>query len=36
MTTDDLVPERSSERFHAVAMLACAVICFNMLGQSPW
>ena len=28
--------ERSSERFYALAMLACAIICFNALGQSPW
>ncbi len=27
--------ERSSERFYALAMLACAVICCNRLGQSP-
>jgi IS5 family transposase len=28
--------ERSSERFYALAMLACAVICFNALQQRPW
>ena len=28
--------ERSSERFYALAMLACAVICFNTLQQQPW
>jgi hypothetical protein len=28
--------ERSSERFYALAMLACAVICFNVLQQPPW
>jgi hypothetical protein len=28
--------ERSSERFYALAMLACAVICFNTLQRSPW
>jgi IS5 family transposase len=28
--------ERSSERFYALAMLACAVICFNALQQPPW
>jgi IS5 family transposase len=28
--------ERSSERFYALAMLACAVICFNTLQQPPW
>ena len=28
--------ERSSERFHALAMLACSVICFNSLKQPPW
>ena len=28
--------ERSSERFYALAMLACAVICFNILQQPPW
>ena len=27
--------ERSSERFYALAMLACAVICFNTLQQPP-
>jgi IS5 family transposase len=27
--------ERSSERFYALAMLACAVICFNALQQPP-
>jgi IS5 family transposase len=28
--------ERDSERFYALAMLACAVICFNALQQPPW
>ena len=28
--------ERSSERVYALAMLACAVICFNALQQPPW
>jgi IS5 family transposase len=28
--------ERSGERFYALAMLACAIICFNALGQPPW
>jgi hypothetical protein len=28
--------ERSSERFDALAMLACAVICCNALQQPPW
>ena len=28
--------ERSSERFYAVVLLACAVICFNTLQQLPW
>jgi transposase len=28
--------ERSSERFYALAMLACAVICCNALQQPPW
>jgi transposase len=28
--------ERSSERSYALAMLACAVICFNVLQQPPW
>jgi transposase len=28
--------ERSSERFYALAMLACSVICFNALQQAPW
>ena len=28
--------ERSSERFYALAMLACAVICFKALQQPPW
>ena len=27
--------ERCSERFYALAMLACAVICFNALQQPP-
>jgi IS5 family transposase len=27
--------ERSSERFYALAMLACAIICFNALQQPP-
>jgi transposase len=28
--------ERSGERFYALAMLACAVICFNALQHPPW
>jgi transposase len=28
--------ERSDERFYALAMLACAVICFNALRQPQW
>jgi len=28
--------ERCSERCYALAMLACAVICFNALQQRPW
>jgi transposase len=28
--------ERSSERFYALAMLACSVICFNALQQPRW
>jgi transposase len=28
--------ERCSERFYALAMLACSVICFNTLQQPPW
>ena len=28
--------ERSSERFYALAMLACAVICFRALSQPVW
>ena len=28
--------ERSSERFYALAMLACSVVCFNTLQQPPW
>jgi transposase len=28
--------ERSSERFYALVMLACSVICFNALQQPPW
>jgi transposase len=28
--------ERGSERFYALAMLACSVICFNALRQPPW
>ncbi len=28
--------ERDSGRFYALAMLACAVICFNALQQPPW
>jgi hypothetical protein len=28
--------ERSSERFYALAMLACSVICFNTLQRPPW
>ena len=27
--------ERSSERFHALGLLACSIICFNPL-QQPW
>jgi hypothetical protein len=27
--------ERGSERFYALAMLACSVICFNTLQQPP-
>jgi transposase len=27
--------ERSSERFYALAMLACAVLCFSALQQPP-
>jgi IS5 family transposase len=27
--------ERDSERFYALAMLACSVICFNALQQPP-
>ena len=28
--------ERSSERFYALVLLACSVICFNILQQPPW
>jgi IS5 family transposase len=28
--------ERSSERFYALAMVACSVICFKALQQPPW
>ena len=28
--------ERDSQRFYALAMLACSVICFNALQQPPW
>jgi len=28
--------ERSSERFYALVLLACAIICFNALPQPPW
>jgi IS5 family transposase len=28
--------ERSAERFFALAMLACSVICYNALTQPPW
>ena len=28
--------ERSSERFYALVLLACAVICFNTLRQPSW
>jgi IS5 family transposase len=28
--------ERGSERFYALAMLACSVICFNALQQPAW
>jgi IS5 family transposase len=28
--------ERSSERFYALAMLACSLICFNALQQPAW
>jgi transposase len=28
--------ERSGERFYALAMLACAIICFNALRRPPW
>jgi hypothetical protein len=28
--------ERSSERFYALAMLACSVICFNALSRPRW
>jgi transposase len=28
--------ERDSERFYALVLLACAVICFNALQQPPW
>jgi transposase len=28
--------ERCAERFYALAMLACSVICSNALQQPPW
>jgi transposase len=28
--------ERSSERFYALVLLACSVICFSTLQQPPW
>ena len=28
--------ERDSERFYALAMLACAVVCLKALQQRPW
>ena len=28
--------ERSSERFYALVLLACSVICFNALRQPSW
>jgi IS5 family transposase len=28
--------ERCSERFSALAMLACSIICFNALRRPPW
>ena len=28
--------ERDSERFYALVLLACSVICFNALQQPPW
>ena len=28
--------ERSSERFSALVLLACSVICCNTLHQPPW
>jgi transposase len=28
--------ERSSERFYALALLACSMICFNTLQRPPW
>jgi IS5 family transposase len=28
--------EHCSERFYALAMLACSIICFNALRQPPW
>jgi transposase len=28
--------ERSSERFYALVLLACSIICFNALQQQPW
>jgi IS5 family transposase len=28
--------ERCSERFYALAMLACSIICFNALRRPPW
>jgi hypothetical protein len=33
---DRLLPDELSERFYALAMLACSVICFNALQQPPW
>jgi transposase len=28
--------ERDSERFYALVLLACSVICFNALQRPPW
>jgi transposase len=28
--------ERCSERFHALAALACEVVCFDALQRPPW
>jgi transposase len=28
--------EHSSERFYALVLLACSIICFNALQQQPW